>query len=417
MILIQMILAQPAPAQIEPVFSLQDVLRTASNSSITRRRNRLRESLAFRRYPAEIRSTLVVQPCSAAADIYQFVETSEATATWNSCRKPDDRNRATESRRLAGGCAKLYAPNPCKDIRSMRDDATAPWLQLTLEAIEHHPEQLEDALLQAGALAVTLEDAGDQPVLEPAPGETPLWAHTRVTGLFDAQTDIEVVKGQLRRFLHAPILPECRLTALEERDWVRAWMDNFHPMRFGRRLWICPTHRDPPEPAAINVRLDPGLAFGTGTHPTTALCLDWLDGADLADQTVLDYGCGSGVLAIAAAKLGARRVWAVDIDPQALLASDDNASENEVEDRIELSAPAELPAGLQVDILLANILAGVLVRLAPEFGQRVKPGGRLVLSGILEQHADAVQAAFARDFAFAPPRRREDWVLLEGMRR
>ena len=132
---------------------------------------------------------------------------------------------------------------------------------------------------------------------------------------------------------------------------------------------------------------------------------------------MLDYGCGSGVLAIAAAKLGARRVWAVDIDPQALLASDDNASENEVEDRIELSAPAELPAGLQVDILLANILAGVLVRLAPEFGQRVKPGGRLVLSGILEQHADAVQAAFARDFAFAPPRRREDWVLLEGMRR
>jgi ribosomal protein L11 methyltransferase len=299
----------------------------------------------------------------------------------------------------------------------MRDDATAPWLQLTLEAIDHAPEQLEDALLLAGALAVTLADAGDQPVLEPAPGETPLWAHTRVTGLFDAQTDIEVVKGQLRRFLRAPILPECRLTALEERDWVRAWMDNFHPMRFGRRLWICPTHCDPPEPAAVNIRLDPGLAFGTGTHPTTALCLDWLDGADLAGKSVLDYGCGSGILAIAAAKLGAKRVWAVDIDPQALLASDDNASENEVEDRIELFHPAELPTSLRVDVLLANILAGVLVRLAPEFGQRVKPGGRLALSGILEQHADAVQAVFSRDFAFDPPRRREDWVLLEGTRR
>lgn len=299
----------------------------------------------------------------------------------------------------------------------MSDNATAPWLQLTLEAIDHSPEQLEDALLQAGALAVTLEDAGDQPVLEPAPGETPLWAHTRVTGLFDAQTDIEIVKGQLRRFLHAPILPECRLTALEERDWVRAWMDNFHPMRFGRRLWICPTHCDPPEPAAVNIRLDPGLAFGTGTHPTTALCLDWLDGADLAGKSVLDYGCGSGILAIAAAKLGAKRVWAVDIDPQALLASDDNASENEVEDRIELFHPAELPTSLRVDVLLANILAGVLVRLAPEFGQRVKPGGRLALSGILEQHADAVQAVFSRDFAFDPPRRREDWVLLEGTRR
>jgi ribosomal protein L11 methyltransferase len=204
---------------------------------------------------------------------------------------------------------------------------------------------------------------------------------------------------------------------LEERDWVRAWMDNFHPMRFGRRLWICPTHCDPPEPAAVNIRLDPGLAFGTGTHPTTALCLDWLDGADLAGKSVLDYGCGSGILAIAAAKLGAKRVWAVDIDPQALLASDDNASENEVEDRIELFHPAELPTSLRVDVLLANILAGVLVRLAPEFGQRVKPGGRLALSGILEQHADVVQAVFSRDFAFDPPRRREDWVLLEGTRR
>lgn len=299
----------------------------------------------------------------------------------------------------------------------MSDNATAPWLQLTLEAIDHSPEQLEDALLQAGALAVTLEDAGDQPVLEPAPGETPLWAHTRVTGLFDAQTDIEIVKGQLRRFLHAPILPECRLTALEERDWVRAWMDNFHPMRFGQRLWICPTHSDPPEPTAVNIRLDPGLAFGTGTHPTTALCLDWLDGADLAGQTVLDYGCGSGILAIAAAKLDAKRVWAVDIDPQALLASDDNASENEVEDRIELADPAELPGNLRVNVLLANILAGVLVRLAPEFSRRVQSGGRLVLAGILEQHADAVQAVFTRDFTFVPPRRRGDWVLLEGTRR
>ena len=299
----------------------------------------------------------------------------------------------------------------------MSDDAIAPWLQLTLEAIAHSPEQLEDALLQAGALAVTLEDAGNQPVLEPAPGETPLWARTRVTGLFDAQTDIEVIKGQLRRFLRASPLSECRLTALEERDWVRAWMDHFHPMRFGQRLWVCPTGQTPPDPQAVNIRLDPGLAFGTGTHPTTALCLEWLDGADLTEKSVLDYGCGSGILAIAAAKLGARRVWAVDIDPQALLASDDNASENEVEDHIELTSPAGLPEGLRVDILLANILAGVLVRLAPTFGQRVKPGGRLVLSGILESHADAVQTAFSRDFTFGPHQQREDWVLLAGVRR
>lgn len=299
----------------------------------------------------------------------------------------------------------------------MSDDLTAPWLQLSLEALDHTPEQLEDALLQVGALAVTLADAGDQPVLEPAPGETPLWTHTCVTGLFDAQTDIEVVKRQLQCFLHTPILPECRLSQLEERDWVRAWMDNFHPMRFGQRLWICPTTQNPPDPTAVNIRLDPGLAFGTGTHPTTALCLEWLEGAALAGQTVLDYGCGSGILAIAAAKLGAQRVWAVDIDPQALLASDDNADENGVEDCVELALPAELPVALKVDVLLANILAGVLTRLAPEFAQRVKPGGRLVLSGILEQHADVVQAAFAHNFIFEPIRRREDWVLLEGVRR
>ncbi|MDQ5911753.1 MAG: Ribosomal protein methyltransferase [Pseudomonadota bacterium] len=299
----------------------------------------------------------------------------------------------------------------------MSDDAMAPWLQLSLQAIDHTAEQLEDALLQVGALAVTLQDAGDQPVLEPGPGETPLWPQTCVTGLFDAQTDIEVIKRQLHCILHTPILPECRLAELEERDWVRAWMDDFHPMRFGQRLWICPTMQAPPDPNAINIRLDPGLAFGTGTHPTTALCLEWLDGAEMAELTVLDYGCGSGILAIAAAKLGARRVWAVDIDPQALLASDDNASENGVEDRLTLATPAELPTALTVDVLVANILAGVLARLAPEFARRVKPGGRLALSGILEQHADAVQAAFARDFTFARPRQREDWVLLEGTRK
>ena len=226
-----------------------------------------------------------------------------------------------------------------------------------------------------------------------------------------------MVKKQLRRFLHTADLPECRLTALEERDWVRAWLDHFHPMRFGRRLWICPSCQTPPDPEAVNIRLDPGLAFGTGAHPSTALCLEWLDSADLRGQTLLDYGCGSGILAIAAAKLGAQRVWAVDIDPQALMASDDNAAENEVEDRIELADPSELPATLTVDILIANILAGVLIRLAPELARRVKPGGRLALAGILEAHADAVHAVFNRDFIFGSRRQREDWVLLEGRRR
>ncbi|MDQ2696137.1 MAG: 50S ribosomal protein L11 methyltransferase [Pseudomonadota bacterium] len=275
---------------------------------------------------------------------------------------------------------------------------------------------MEDALLAAGAVAVTLEDAADQPVLEPPPGETPLWRQTRVTGLFEPHTDIEVVKRRLCRQLGDAALPECRQRALEARDWVRAWMDNFHPMRFGRRLWVCPSHQPPPDPAAVNVLLDPGLAFGSGTHPTTALCLEWLDAAPLDGKTVIDYGCGSGILAIAAARLGAARVAAVDIDPQALIACDDNAAANAVADRIALSLPDQL-AVTAADVLLANILAGPLMLLAPHFSTLLGGGGTVVLSGILETQAGAVQAAFAPWFDFAAPRRREGWVLLEAARK
>lgn len=296
----------------------------------------------------------------------------------------------------------------------MTSASTAPWLQLTLEAVEHSPEQLEDAFLAAGALAVTLQDAGDQPVLEPAPGETPLWAQTRVTGLFDAQTDIETVKTHLRQLLGCADLPESRLESLEERDWVRAWLDDFHPMRFGQRLWICPTAQEPPEPTAVNVRLDPGLAFGTGTHPTTALCLEWLDGADLAGKTVLDYGCGSGILAIAAAKLGAGRVLGVDIDPQALTASRNNAAANKV--TLEVCAPNELPA-VTVDVLLANILAGPLIALAPYFARLLRPGSPIILAGLLERQAEEVAAAYRDYFEMLPSRHQGDWTLLVAVRR
>lgn len=298
----------------------------------------------------------------------------------------------------------------------MRDETSHAWLQLSMEAREYSVEQLEDALLQVGALAVTLQDAGDQPLLEPAPGATPLWHQTCVTALFDAQTDIAVVKRRLRQVLHATTLPDCHLDALEERNWVRAWMEHFQPMRFGEQLWICPTAYPPPDPQAVNVRLDPGMAFGTGTHPSTALCLEWLANAEVRGKNVLDYGCGSGILAIAAAKLGARRVWAVDIDPQALLACDDNAADNDVEERCILLAPNALPESLRVEVLIANILAGILVQLADEFTARVQPGGRLVLSGILAADTDTVRAAFAQHFTFKAPQLREDWVLLEGMR-
>lgn len=298
----------------------------------------------------------------------------------------------------------------------VNDETTAFWLQLTLETIQHSSEQLENALLQAGAIAVILQDAGDQPVLEPPPGETPLWPHSRVTGLFDAQTDIEVVKRLLRRALGDGALSECRLERLEERDWVRAWLDDFHSMRFGKRLWVCPTSQTPPEPMAVNLLLDPGLAFGTGTHPTTALCLTWLDGAELASKTVIDYGCGSGILAIAAAKLGASSVYAVDIDPQALMASDRNASDNGVASHITLTLPGKLPA-VKVDILLANILAGPLIELAARFGSLVLPQGQLVLSGILAEQAEEVQAAYRPWFDFSQSQQREDWVLLQAVRK
>lgn len=298
----------------------------------------------------------------------------------------------------------------------MSDKIRPPWLQLTLKATQYPPEQLEDAFLQAGAIAVTLRDASDHPILEPLPNETPLWQDTRVTGLFDAQTDIEVVKQHLRQILNIEDLPECCLETLEERDWVRAWMEDFHPMRFGQRLWVCPTDQVPPEPAAINLLLDPGLAFGTGTHPTTALCLEWLDRIELTNQLVIDYGCGSGILAIAAAKLGARQVWGVDIDPQALLASTLNAERNRVADRLSLASPENLPA-MQADILLANIIAGPLIGLACKFSTLVRSGGTMALSGILTDQVDEVEAAFRPWFEFGPYRQREDWILIPAIRK
>lgn len=293
---------------------------------------------------------------------------------------------------------------------------TAAWLQLTLMAGEHDPKRLEDALLAAGAVAVTLSDGGDQPVLEPPPGATPLWQQTRITGLFPAQTDIAVIRHLLARQLGPDVLAGAQLADLEERDWLRAWLDDYQPMRFGRRLWVCPSSMAPPAPLAVNLILDPGLAFGTGTHPTTALCLEWLDGLELADQTVIDYGCGSGILAIAAALLGAHKVYATDIDHQALTACDQNAARNGVGARVVLTAPERL-APVPADILLANILAGSLIQLAERFSTLIRPSGQLALSGILADQQVDVQRAYQPWFEFAAPaRQRDDWLLLVARR-
>jgi ribosomal protein L11 methyltransferase len=259
-------------------------------------------------------------------------------------------------------------------------------------------------------------DAEDQPIFEPELNTTPLWSHTHLLALFEADTDADHVLAHLRLLTDAE-LPEHTHEVIEDQDWERSWMDNFNPMRFGQRLWIVPSWHAAPEPDAVNLLLDPGLAFGTGTHPTTALCLEWLDGQDLAGCNVLDFGCGSGILAIAALLLGAEQAVGTDIDVQALEASRDNAGRNNVPaEKFPLYLPEDLPQ-VPADVLVANILAGPLVALAPQLASLVKPGGRLALSGILAEQGDEVAAAYADTFELDPIANREGWVRITGRRR
>jgi len=289
------------------------------------------------------------------------------------------------------------------------------WHQLAITVDESSAEPVSDFLSNLGAVSVSFEDAGDQPLFEPKPGETPVWRQTKVIGLFDADADIDHIRNSIEKAFGERVL-QFQLEDLEDREWERAWLDYFQPMRFGHRLWICPTGFEPPEPEAVNVLLDPGLAFGTGTHPTTALCLEWLDSQDLEGKTVLDYGCGSGILAVAALKLGAAKAYGVDIDPQALTASDDNARKNGVEAKLVLGYPKEL-AAVRVNVLLANILATPLIELAAEISEKVRPGGSLALSGILATQVEIVRAAYASQFDFSPPVIREEWASLTGVKR
>ncbi|WJW75191.1 50S ribosomal protein L11 methyltransferase [Thiohalobacter sp. IOR34] len=292
-----------------------------------------------------------------------------------------------------------------------------PWIQLSLEAGDRDPDALSDLFAELGALSVTLEDAADQPLLEPAPGTTPLWSRTRVVALFPDSADTALLRGQLAERCGEALAARIEQTTLDDRDWVRAWMDGFEPMRFGRRLWVCPSNVEPPEPDAVNLLLDPGLAFGSGTHPTTALCLEWLDAHPPRGLAVLDYGCGSGILAIAALKLGAARAVGVDLDPQALIASRDNAARNGLEGHVDARLPAELPADEPFDLVLANILANPLIDLAAHLAGHLRPGGRLVLSGILAEQAAEVAEAYAPWFEMASPVAQDGWVRLEGRRR
>jgi len=295
-----------------------------------------------------------------------------------------------------------------------------PWIQLQVPADPDTADQLEDLLMELGAEAVSMEDAADQPLYEPDPGTTPLWHETRVTGLFDADCDSEQICVALRDHWHRLTqqeLSDIEVTLVDDKDWERAWMDDFEPLRFGERLWIVPSWHAAPDPAAANLMLDPGLAFGTGTHPTTALCLEWLDSAALQDHQVIDYGCGSGILGLAALLLGARHVIGVDTDPQALEASRDNARRNDIEDsRLSLHLPENEP-DQTASVVLANILAQPLIGLAAHLSARVEQGGQIVLSGILAQQAREVMDAYEPWFVLDEPEQREDWVRITGRRR
>lgn len=290
-----------------------------------------------------------------------------------------------------------------------------PWLQLSFDVPQAHAEAVALNLEIAGALSVTLGDAGDEPQLEPGPGETPLWSEVTISALFESDADSQALLERLALNLRDQFGTTPQIEPIADQVWERVWLDTFKPTRFGQRLWVCPHGQLPDDPQAVVVALDPGLAFGTGHHATTALCLEWLDSAELTGKTVLDFGCGSGILAIAALKLGAAHAIAVDHDPQALEATRDNAAANGVADRLDLCFPADLP-DRAVECVLANILAGPLITLAPQLIGRLHPHGALVLSGVLAEQVESVRAAYVEHIAFAPTRLREDWALLSGQR-
>lgn len=294
---------------------------------------------------------------------------------------------------------------------------TMPWIQLRLSANEETAEKYSDWLMACGAQAVTFIDAKDTPIYEPLPGdEITYWSNTVVMGLYDASHDMDKAISYLQGIHPEGKNLKYKLEQLEDKDWEREWMDNFHPMKFGERLWICPSWREAPEPNAVNVMLDPGLAFGTGTHPTTALCLTWLDSLDLSGKTVVDFGCGSGILSLAALKLGAEKVIGIDIDPQALQASLENAKRNGVEDRLELFLPKDQPT-LKADVVVANILAGPLRELAPTIIEFVADNGLLALSGVLENQANDLQNLYGQWCNMSPIAVQDEWVRLSGQKR
>ena len=288
------------------------------------------------------------------------------------------------------------------------------WIQIRIDADKADADALSDLLMDVGCPSVTFMDSQNNPVYEPKPGEVILWPETTVIGLFDASHDMQAVVDYLQALHDKPL--KYKLEQLEDKDWEREWMDNFHPIKFGERLWICPSWRDIPDPDAVNVLLDPGLAFGTGTHATTALCLKWLEQQDLSGKTVVDFGCGSGILGIAAIKLGAERVIGIDIDPQALVASRDNAERNGVADQLEVYLPENQPE-FSADIVVANILAQPLRELHQVILGFLGEQGKIAMSGILEEQAQSVADVYAPFLKLDKIAQEGEWTRVSGAKK
>ncbi len=284
------------------------------------------------------------------------------------------------------------------------------YLLLKVGIPRQHVEMVETAMLDSGALSCTYQDATDTPIHEPAPGTTPLWPDVIVTGIFAQDTDEDIathlLKSQLSAFTNAEITAE----KMQDADWERAWMDDFKPVQVGEKLWVVPTFCDAPDATAVNIALDPGLAFGSGTHPTTQLCLQWMSRVDLQGKRVLDYGCGSGILAVAAAMMGAEEVYAYDIDAQAFQATVENATRNGVADEVTIChSDEDIPAN--IDVLVANILLAPLLELQSRFSMLLKEEGKLGVSGVLSEQIEALASAYATQFRHSETEIREQWAL------
>ncbi len=309
----------------------------------------------------------------------------------------------------------LVRAKAAKNIKNAVCRPNMTWHQFSVVTDEATAPQLADFFTELGAVSVTYLDAEDQPIYEPALNETKIWARTTVVALYELTAAPQQIKDAvLTHFADTP-LEQWQAEVLADQDWERAWMDYYKPMQFGGKLWVCPTGQEQQQAGSVCMTLDPGLAFGTGTHPTTALCLEWLASHDLTDKIVIDYGCGSGILAVAALLLGAKQVHAIDIDPQAITATLANAKKNQVIDKISCYLPVQFPL-LKADVVLANILAKPLIELSTSISHLLKPQGQLVLSGILDQQAPAVITAYEPEIVVHAVAYQEDWCRIDGIK-